>query len=175
MLTEPAWPPQPRPPSGLHRAPYTQPSPCELWLASQAPRTETQPATAAAVGGTSAFPAAAAAILAHPAPGAAAADVSEGDVNAPRPLIAPPLASSSLSLLHPLPRSTAPPSRRRSVRVFGASCHAPWSSAPLSRPVLHRFIILSRPLGGAPLKSNEETGDVAQLKELPPRNETLAL
>lgn len=81
MLTEHAWPPQPRPPAGLYRAPYTQPSPAQLRLASQAPRTETQPATAAAVGGTSAFPAAAAAILAHPAPGAAA-DVSEGDVSA---------------------------------------------------------------------------------------------
>lgn len=81
MVTEPAWPPQPHPTSGLHRALYTQPSPAQLRLAFQELRTETQPATAAAIGGTSAFPAAAAAILAHPAPGAAA-DVSEGDVSA---------------------------------------------------------------------------------------------
>lgn len=163
----PTRPPQPRPPTGLRRDPHAQPSPAQLQLASQAPGTETQPATATAVRGTTAYSAAAAAILAHPAPVAAAADVSDGYVSArhapesprlspspslwrPHPLAPPPMScplgiapnwfvSASIS---PRPFLT----RSRLVQFFAPSsfCPAPWPRLFFSAPFRHA------PLDSAP-------------------------
>lgn len=123
------------------------PSPAQLRLASQAPRTDTQPATEAAVRGTSAHPAAAAAILAHPAP-VAAADVSDGYVSA-RPAPGSPRLSpsSSLSLPRPLPRPhcPAPLALLRTRPSAPQSRHAPFWLRTLSRPGFRPFILLSRP------------------------------
>lgn len=170
VLTAPTRPPQPHPPTGLCRDPHARPSPAQLRLASQAPRTETQPATAAAAGGTSAYPAAAAAILAHPAPVAAAADVSDGYVSARHAPGSPRLSpSSSLSLPHPLyPAPTVLPPwpcselvrlrRDLATPPFGSApslvpffapssfCPAPWSPRPF--PLASPFRLA--PLDSAP-------------------------
>lgn len=159
VLTAPTRPPQPRPPTGLRRDPQARPSPVQLRLASQAPRTETQPETAAAVGGTCAYPAAAAAILAHPAPVAAAADVSDVYVSARHAPGSPRLSpSSSLSLPHPpCPAPKVLPPWPCS-ELAGARCDLatpPFASAPSFVPFfffpLHPFV---PPHGPPPLPSS---------------------